>query len=467
VAKIDAQGTGLLYCGYIGGIGIDYADDIAVDAAGNAYIMGHTSSNEQTFPVLVGPDLTYNGGQFDAFVAKVNARGSALLYCGYIGGASWDSGHGVAVDAAGNAYVTGWTGSTEQTFPVAVGPDLTFNGNVDAYVAKVNAAGTGLAYCGYIGGMGIDYGWHVAIDSAGSAYVTGETTSTELTFPTKVGPDLTYNGGTTDAFIAKVSPTGVTLVYCGYIGGSNDEFGSGITVDSQGQAHVTGTTLSSQVQGFPVVVGPDLTFNGGITDAFIAKVNAQGTGFVYCGYIGGAGEDDGSGIAVDASGNAYVAGTTGSNEQTFPVKTGPDLTYNGNYWDGFVAKVALLDDLTASGTPRPGGTITLNLQAIEVRGLPYQVGTSLGTGPIPIDQRRLDLSPDDLLVVSVSDLWPWIFQGYRGVIDSKGQAQASIHIPNVPALAGTWIHTAFVTLDPRAPSGIRSISKTESFTITN
>ena len=120
---------------------------------------------------------------------------AVFVYAGYIGGSSDDFGDGIAVDSSGNAYVTGYTNSTEATFPVTVGPDLTFNGGGDAFVAKVNAAGTALVYCGYIGGSGDDYGYGIAVDSSGNAYVTGFTKSNEATFPVTVGPDLTYNGG--------------------------------------------------------------------------------------------------------------------------------------------------------------------------------------------------------------------------------------------------------------------------------
>ncbi len=142
-----------LYCGYIGGAGDDVGCGIAVDGAGNAYVTGYTTSDQATFPVTGGPDLTFNGGNYDAFVAKVNAAGTALLYAGYIGGAGDDGGYGIAVDGAGNAYVTGYTDSDQATFPVTGGPDLTYNGGTDdAFVAKVNAAGTALLYAGYIGG---------------------------------------------------------------------------------------------------------------------------------------------------------------------------------------------------------------------------------------------------------------------------------------------------------------------------
>ncbi len=327
----------LVYCGYIGGNGNDVGNGIAVDRSGNAYVVGFTASTQATFPVTVGPDLNYNGGN-DAFVAKVNAVGTGLVYCGYIGGSGNDLGYGIAVDSAGNAYVTGYTDSTEATFPVTVGPNLTFSGGPnDAFVAKVNAAGTALVYCGYIGGNGDDYGFGIAVDSSGNAYVAGQTASSETTFPVIAGPDLSFNGGLSDAFVAKVNAAGTALVYCGYIGGNGIDVGLGMTVDNSGNAYVTGYTYSTETT-FPVTVGPDLTFNGGGTDAFVAKVNAAGTALVYCGYIGGNGPDYGYGIAVDSLGNAYVTGITYSTEATFPVIVGPDLTHNGGL-DAFVAKV--------------------------------------------------------------------------------------------------------------------------------
>ena len=199
-----------------------------------------------------------------------------LLYAGYIGGSNLDVGQGIAVDSTGNAYVTGSTDSTEATFPVSVGPDLTFNGGPgrfaigDAFVAKVNASGTALIYAGYIGGSSIEEGLGIAVDSTGAAYVVGQTSSSEASFPVTAGPDLTFNGGAFDAFVAKVNPLGTALDYADYIGGSGSDIGRGIAVDSTGNAYVTGFTESSEAT-FPVTVGPDLTFNGG-NDAFVAKI---------------------------------------------------------------------------------------------------------------------------------------------------------------------------------------------------
>jgi hypothetical protein len=358
VAKINAAGTALDYCGYIGGHADDYGLAIAVDGAGNAYITGDTGSSEATFPVMSGPDLSYNGGGNDAYVARVNAAGTALDYCGYIGGSNGENGWGIAVDGVGNVYVMGGTSSTEATFPVIVGPDLSYNGKCDAFVAKVNSEGTALLYSGYIGGDGCDWGLAGAIDGEGNAYITGYTPSSEDTFPVMAGPDVTYNGGENDAFVVKVNTMGTALSYCGYIGGDGYEKGAGVAVDGAGNAYVTGNTRSNETT-FPATVGPDLSYNGGAYgDAFVAKLNAAGTALLYSGYIGGSSDDSGTGIAVDSAGNTYVTGYAGSSETTFPVTVGPDLSYNGGQSDAFVAKVSYSQDPTPTQTATPTPTHT-------------------------------------------------------------------------------------------------------------
>jgi hypothetical protein len=202
VAKVNSSGTGLDYCGYIGG---GAWSKIAVDGSGNAYVGASTDSTEAVFPVKVGPDLTYNGGELDVWVAKVNSSGSGLDYCGYIGGAGRDEFNGITVDNSGHAYVTGVTDSSESTFPVLNGPDLTYNGGGDAFVAEVDSSGTGLVDCGYIGGAGGDSGYGIAVDSLGDVYVTGVTGSSESTFPVLVGPSLTLKGTGGNAFVAKMT----------------------------------------------------------------------------------------------------------------------------------------------------------------------------------------------------------------------------------------------------------------------
>jgi hypothetical protein len=270
VVKVAASGTGLVYSGYIGGLGSDYGKGIAVDSSGNAYVTGYTNSYPtEHFPVKVGPSLTYSYGD-DAFVAKVNAAGTGLVYCGYIGGTGDDHGAAIAVDPSGNAYVTGDTNSLSQ-FPVMGGPDLVYNGGQDAFVAKVNATGTSLLYCGYIGGTGDDIGTAISVDQSGNAYVAGQTMS-GTGFPVIGGPSL-VNAGMADAFLATVDPSGSRLIYCGYLGGSQNDGAGGIAADGTGNVYATGYTRSND---FPVIVGPSLAPSGGSLmisdDAFIARI---------------------------------------------------------------------------------------------------------------------------------------------------------------------------------------------------
>ncbi len=334
VAKVAADGSGLVYAGYIGGDGDEAGHSIAIDSSGNAYLTGWTTSSQSTFPVVGGPGLSFNGA-IDAFVAKVDSNGSSLLYCGYLGGDDQDEGLGIAVDPSNRAYLTGLTGSNESTFPVSVGPGLSFKGAIDAFVARVKADGSGFDYVGYLGGDGDDQGRGIAVDGTGNAYVAGLTTSNEGAFPMTGSLDPTFNGGT-DAFVAKINSSGSAITYSGFIGGNGIDEAFDIALDGPGNAYLTGRTTSTEAT-FPKLAGPDLTFNGAV-DAFVAKVNVSGSALVYAGYIGGIDEDEGFGIAVDGSGNAYVAGRTTSSEATFPELNGFDLTLNGPA-DGFLAMV--------------------------------------------------------------------------------------------------------------------------------
>jgi len=261
----------------------------------------------------------------------------SFVFSGYLGGNSGDIGYAIAVDSNGNAYVTGDTQCGQPGFPALVGPDLSCN-NVDAFVVKVTQDGTGLVYAGFIGGDNPETGYGIAVDGAGNAYVTGNTTSSvALHFPLVVGPQLTDNGSA-NAFVAKVNPAGTGLVYSGFIGGNGNEVGYGIAVDSAGSAYVTGYVIFSGTN-FPIVVGPAANFND--TDVFISKVKADGSGFAYSAIFGGGpnNQDIGYGVAVDSAGRAYITGTTASSPANgFPATVGPDLTLSTNR-DAFVARV--------------------------------------------------------------------------------------------------------------------------------
>jgi len=325
----------LVYSGYLGGSYNDRALAMALDEDGYVYLTGWTGSLD--FPVAVGPDLTYNGPSLgtDAFVAKIQPGGSGLVYCGFLGGSNDDGGTGIAVDGSGNVYVCGYTKSID--FPKLNGPYTTPGANIslngDAFITKIQASGTAIIYSGYLGGSSADIASSVAVDGSGRAYVCGTTESSD--FPVKMGPGLSHRGGK-DVFICRVAASGASLDWSGFIGGTQDDIGSWVALDSGGNAYLSGYTSSTPGNFFPVRTGPYLTHKGGL-DAFVAKIASGGNNIIYCGYIGGAGDDYGAGIAVNQNGEAYVVGATGS-QSGFPLTAGPDLTYNGGL-DGFITRV--------------------------------------------------------------------------------------------------------------------------------
>lgn len=334
VTKLNATGTAIVYSSYLGGSGDDRGYAIAVDAAGNAYVTG--SAKSANFPTANALKANL-GGLDDVFVTKLNPTGSALVYSTYLGGNEPDVyrnelGTGIAVDAQGNAYIAGGTGSLD--FPVVnpvQGSNQGGNYAADGFVTKINAAGSALLYSTYLGGTGDDTANAIAIDPAGSAYITGTTVSTN--FPIANAVQSTLGGGFQDAFVTKLSTTGTALVYSTYLGGTGGETGAGIAVDSSGYAYVTGTASGN----FPTTAGSLRTsFAGGSSDDFVTKYNPTGTSRIYSTYLGGSNTDSVGGITADASGNAYVVGTTYSNN--FPMTAGSITNVPVNN-DVFVTKL--------------------------------------------------------------------------------------------------------------------------------
>jgi len=373
VAKVNATGN-LVYCGYLGGSYNDSGTGVAVDSSGCAYISGFTYSAD--FPAFIGPDLSPSGNiaQFsDAFITKLNASGNAVVYSGYLGGQGSDVASSVAVDAYGRAYLVGTTDNATD-FPVYIGPDQTFNGGQDAFVARVAASGLALEFCGFIGGSQNDNGSWLALDNNNNLYVIGYTASTPgHQFPVKIGPKLTHSGGL-DAFVAKVNSLGSSIVYCGYIGGTGDDYGTGIAVDSAGCAYLTGTTLSTN--GFPVVVGPDTSYNGG-GDAYVAKVKADGSSLEYSGFLGGVAGDYGLSIAVNTAGEAVVTGATDSSD--FPLLGTSYATYAGGR-EVFLTMVAASGSSLIYSTYLGGsGNEEANGVALDPNGLACLAGFTTST----------------------------------------------------------------------------------------
>jgi hypothetical protein len=353
----------LAYSTYLGGSGIDGANAIAIAPDNTAFVAGSTFSSD--FPTVHALQPNEGGGvdfPQDAFVSKISADGSTLLYSTYLGGENEDSANGIAVDNSGNAYVTGKTISPH--FPVTLTNSInslcggdgrcgtsfnTLNLMVtNAFVSKLNAAGSGLIYSGFLGEYENVIGQAIAVDNDGNAYVTGETTAnfvpTVVITPPNVPPppfpisasafQTTFGGGTVNAFVTKIDPTGTTILYSSYLGGEIEDIGYGIALDSNANAYVTGLTYST---AFPTTPGALQVANGGAGDAFVTKVNADASALLYSTFIGGSGLDQGNGIAVDSSGNAYVAGLT--NSASFGFAPNGFQTTNQGEGDAFVAKL--------------------------------------------------------------------------------------------------------------------------------
>ena len=251
-----------------------------------------------------------------------------LSYSTYLGGNGADQANGIAVDSAGNAYITGQTASN--AFPTLNPLQATGAGNTDAFVTKLDASGV-LVYSTYLGGSSADVANGIAVDSAGDAYITGQTNSSDFPIAPSSTAYQTTNAGGQDAFVTRLSADGAALIYSTYLGGSGNDGGNGIAVDSGGNAYVTGTTDSNNFSGLL-----SLLFGGG-TDVFVTKINPTGTATVYSSYYGGSGNDSGNGIAVDSSGDAYIVGTT--NSTNLPTNTSNNFRTLSGGTDAFVAEL--------------------------------------------------------------------------------------------------------------------------------
>jgi YD repeat-containing protein len=369
---------------YLGGTSLDTGWDVAVDANGNSYVSGSTISSN--FPTVPGSFQTSLAGLLDVFVTKMNASGTALVYSTYIGGGLDEAGLAIAVDSSGSAYVVGRTRSSN--YPTTAGAydqSLTGGGSPsNAFVTKLNPAGTGLVYSTYLG-MGYEQGFGIVLDRSNQAVVVGQTSATN--FPTTSGAfDTTHNGGW-DGFVTKFNASGSSLVWSTYLGGSSgdcevggDERECDIDIDAAGAVYIAGPTYSTN---FPATLGAFDTGHNGGEDAFVAKLKPDGSKLLYSTYLGGSADDcfRMCAIAVDSSGTAYITGATYSTG--FPTKVPLDGSHNGG-WDGFITK------LSANGTAlvfstflgASGDDIPQDI-AFSAQGEPYVTGTtSSSTFPV-------------------------------------------------------------------------------------
>lgn len=351
VTKLNPSGTALVYSTYLSGAS---AFGIAVDGSGNAYVTGATNSASfSTTPGAYQP-TNHAGSLGNAFITKLDPSGAALVYSTYLGGTGasdpsritgGDVGTGIAVDPSGNVCIAGTTYS--QDFPTSPGAFQITNKANNAlnrrtiFVTRLNSTGTALIYSTYLGGTALEGSSGVAVDASGNAYVTGDTDSTD--FPTTAGAFRTTFPGFRSGIATKLNPTGTALAYSTYLGGTSNgpTRPRAITIDASGNAYLAGVTQSSS---YPTTFGSfRKSFCGGFSDAFVTKLNQDGSALVYsthlCGpnFAGGDNADDAWGIAVDAAGNAYVTGYT--NSDTFPVTPDAYQTKCAGFSDAFLSKI--------------------------------------------------------------------------------------------------------------------------------
>src|SRR5262245_19968706 len=316
---------------YLGGSGWDEPNDLAIDAAGNAYIAGYTSGG---FPVTAGGALGRGG--YDAFVTKIDRSGSAVVYSTVFGGSSFDNSAAIAVDGAGAVYMAG--GTTSADFPTTGATPSALHGPGDAFVVKLDPTGASFVFSTLIGGSNYEDATDIALGPSGDIYIAGTTLSGDLPMVNAAQPS--FGGGLFDVFVMRLDPTGSRVVYSTYLGGSDNEYAPSLAVGGDGSAYVVGPTQSPD---FPTVNALMPSFHGGfLGDAFVTKLNADGSSLIFSTYLGGAGQESAADVTVDSSGNAYIVGFTDSYD--YPLVGGIPRTNYYSYPDAFVTK------LDASGT---------------------------------------------------------------------------------------------------------------------
>ena len=336
VTKLNASGSDLIYSTFIGGNQKELGFSIAINQSGNAFITGVTSSLD--YPTTnFAFNTSYNGGFSDAFVTVLDANGSDLIYSTYIGGSDEDRSYCIVVDQIGNVYITGDTYSTN--YPTTIGAyNISMSGARDIFVTKLNQDGTGLIYSTFIGGTTDDLGKSIKIDNFGNLYITGTTNSSN--YPVTAGAyDMSYNGyGAFDVFVTKLNPLGTGLIFSTFIGGNSGDDGTALTFDCYYNIFITGNTCSIN---YPTTFGAYSTNKNGDnphTDAFITKLNQNGTTLLYSTFIGGLYSDFGNDIIADEFGDPIIVGKTSSTN--YPTTIGAfDTSYNGNSYDAIVTRL--------------------------------------------------------------------------------------------------------------------------------
>lgn len=305
ITKLNASGTDLIYSTYIGGDNVDYSNAISLGVEGSIYIAGYTMSSN--YPTTTGAwQTTHGGGTRDIIITKLHASGISLLYSTYLGGNDYDEAFGLAVDSLGNAFVTGYTFSSD--FETTIGAFQTsLAGSADAFITKFNSNGNLLLYSTFVGGDDGEEAHGIVIDKQGNAFITGFTGSSN--FPTSNNAFQKSNEGAIDVFVTKLHFSGATLVYSTFMGGEENDLSLGIDIDNYGNAYITGTTSSSN---FDITPNAFQSTYKDLGDVFLTKINETGSALLFSTYLGGSVEDIGLDIKVSPSGIPYLTGQTNS-----------------------------------------------------------------------------------------------------------------------------------------------------------
>ena len=417
LSEFNPTGTGLMFSVYLGGSGVDTPSEILLDSTGNIYIVGSTLS--PNFPTTAGVLQPTYGGNGDAFLTELGPSGSSLVYSTYLGGSGADYGTAMALDGAGNVFLTGST--TSRDFPTVNPLQLGNDGASDAFVAEVNPTGTALLYSTYLGGSNADYGTAIALDGSGDVYVSGYTYSTD--FPTQSAYQSSLAGGS-DIFITELKPASSALVFSTFLGGSSNDRLFAMALDASANIYLTGDTQSSN---FPVTPNAfQSTNHGGPGDAFVTKLAPGAAALVYSTLLGGTGTDQASALALDSSGAVYVTGLTQSSDFPLLDPLQRILGISGAGTCGSTSTTVLCADtfvakLGPSGSPISstllGGTGPDSGQAIAVdsSGAAYVAGSTASPN-FPATARAFQ----------------W---AYAGVSSSSNAFVAKINPQDAPALA--------------------------------
>jgi putative Ig domain-containing protein/beta-propeller repeat-containing protein len=423
IAKLSSSGSALLFSTYLGGTSSDLGEAIAIDSSSNVYVAGNTSSTD--FPAVNAIQGTYGGGISDAFVVVVNATGSAVLYATYLGGSGNDGAVAIVADFSGNAYVTGSTDSTN--FPTAAALQGSNNGNLDAFISKINSAGSALTYSTYLGGSNADSPTGLAVDLSGDALIAGSTRSVNFPVASPVQANLL---GTYDAFVSKLNAAGSSLLFSTYLGGQDVDGADAIAVDAAGIVHVAGHTSSLD---FPTI-NPLQPQPAGLEDVFVASLDTSGS-IVFSTYLGGTYDDTASAIAVDGSGNKYIAGTTASTN--FPTQS-PAQSVNAAQDCGFVMKI------TSTGTIALSPTVL----ADTISGSAYSavLSASGGTGPYTFTVPSGGLPPGVTLTASTGT--------FTGAPAVDGRFVFTVRATDSLGALGDHRYVLNVVAQAKAPTGL-------------